>query len=147
MKLWASPPRQPFLGLAFAAMLGIFAADRWALPLPWVFGIAVLGLLALLVRPGTLTCWLFCAAVFFELHTLHRWGSEARWLAGVLAQGPRVVHATGIVSSEPEKPARWSGNITARFVVKLESVRLGGESFATQALANVSWAGGHAGLW
>src|SRR5260221_5856849 len=138
MKFWASQPRRPFLGLAVAAMLGIFAADRWALPLPWAFGIAVLGLRAILVRPATFSCWLFCAAVFFELHTVQRWGSDARWLAGILAQGPRVVHATGIVWSEPEKPVRWSGNITSRFVVKLESVNIGGASFATRGLANVS---------
>ena len=141
MKLWASQTRKPFLGLAVAAMLGIFAADRWALTLPWVFGVAVLGLLAILVRPSTFTCWLFCAAVFFELHTLHRWNSDARWLADVLAQGPRVVHATGIVWSEPEKPVRWSGNVTSRFVVKLESLSIGGATFATHSLANVGWAG------
>ena len=141
MKFWAPQPRQPFVGLAVASMLGIFAADRWALPLPWAFAIAVLGLLAILLRPATLTCWLFCAAVFFELHTLHRWGSDARWLADVLASGPRVVHATGIVWSEPEKPATWSGNIKYRFVVKLESISTGGQSFATKALANVSWVG------
>ena len=123
MKFWPSQPRQPFVGLAIAALLGIFAADRCAAPLPWAFGVAVLGLLAILWRPATFTCWLFCAALFFELHTLRHWDSDARWLAGILAPGPRVVHATGIVVTEPEKPATWSGNVTARFVLKLESAQ------------------------
>ncbi|MEP6669454.1 MAG: ComEC/Rec2 family competence protein [Chthoniobacter sp.] len=141
MKFWAPQPRQPLAGLAVAAMLGIFAADRWALPWPWAFGVATLGLFAILWRPGTLTCWLFCATIFFELHTLQQQGSDARWFADVLAHEPRVVEATGIVWSEPEKPATWSGNVTARFVVKLESIRLGGESFRFQSFANVSWLG------
>ncbi len=55
--------------------------------------------------------------------------------------GPRVVHATGIVWSEPEKPATWSGNITSRFVVKLESIVLGDASFPSRARVNVSWIG------
>ena len=141
MKFWAPQPRQPLAGLAIAAMLGIFAADRAALPLPWALGIAITGLLAVLLRPGTFTCWLFCAAVFLELHTARQWNSEARWLAELFASGPRVAHATGIVWSEPEKPATWSGNVTSRFVVKLESISLGDESFASRALANVSWVG------
>ena len=44
MKLRAPLPRLPFLGLAIAAMLGIFLADRYDLPLPWVFAAAALGL-------------------------------------------------------------------------------------------------------
>jgi hypothetical protein len=125
MKFRATQPRQPFVGLAFAAIFGIVAADRWQVPLPWAFGGTALLLLVVLCRPATFTCWLFCAALFFELHTVRHWNSDARWLAGILAPGPRVVHATGIVWSEPEKPATWSGNVTGRFVLKLESVGLG----------------------
>lgn len=141
MKFWAPQPRLPFLGLVVAAMLGIFAADRWTLPLPWIFGIAAAGLLAVLLRPGWLTCWLFCATIFLELHGGQRWGNDARWLAEVFGGEPRVVYGTGIVWSEPEKPATWSGNVKWRFVAKLETIRIGGQSLAPHALINVSWVG------
>ena len=142
MKLWAPQPRLPFLGLVVAAMLGIFAADRCPWPLPWIFAVAPLGLLALLLRPSRLTCWLFCATAFFELHAGQRAGHDARWLAEIFGQEPRVAHATGIVWSEPEKPAAWSGNVTSRFVAKLESLSIGGQSIPTHSLINVSWVGG-----
>jgi ComEC/Rec2-related protein len=139
MLTWRPRPPLPLLGLAVAAMLGILAADRWALPPLWATAIALTGLLAILVRPAAWTCWLFCAAFFFQLHVVRLWNNDARWLAGVLAPGPRVVHATGIVWSEPEKPATWSGTIKCRFVVKLESLEMNGAAFPSHALANVSW--------
>lgn len=141
MKFRAPQPRLPFLGLAIAAMLGIFVADRWPLPLPWAFGLAVLGLLAVLLRPCVFTAWLFCAVAFLELHAGQRWGDDARWLAEVFGQQPRVAQATGIVWSEPEKPATWSGDVKWRFVAKLESIRIGGQSMPVHSLINVSWVG------
>ncbi|HSI12205.1 MAG TPA: ComEC/Rec2 family competence protein [Chthoniobacter sp.] len=146
MMFRAPLPRKPFLGLAIAAVLGIFAADRLALPVPWALGIATLGLLVTLLRPTRFAGWLFCAAIFFELHTFHRWDDDARWLAGFFASGPRVVQATGIVWKEPEKPATWPDSKALRFVVKLESIGFGDQSLAergipVQARVNVSWAG------
>lgn len=141
MKFRAPQPRLPFLGLAVAAMLGIFVADRYDLPLSWVFVSTTFGLLAILLRPGPFTCWLFCATIFLELHAVQRWGNDARWLAGIFGEETRVVHAVGIVWSEPEKPAAWSGNVTWRFVAKLESIGIGGQSTAAHSLVNVSWVG------
>jgi ComEC/Rec2-related protein len=127
-------------------VLGIFAADRLALPVSLALGIAAVGMLALLLRPARFTAWLFCATIFFELHTFHRWDDNARWLAGFFATGPRVVQATGIVWSEPEKPANWPEKKSLRFVVKLESIGLFDPLHArphvpTDARVNVSWVG------
>lgn len=146
MKFRAPLPRKPFLGLAIAAALGIFAADRLALSVPWALGITALGALAILLRPTRGAAWLFCALIFFELHTYHRWDSEARWLAGFLVPGPRVVQASGIVWSEPEKPPTWPENKALRFVVKLESIGFGDQSLAKRGIpigarVNVSWVG------
>ena len=147
MKFRAPLPRKPFFGIALAAVLGIFAADRLALPVPWALGVAALGLLAVLLRPARFTAWLFCATIFFELHTFHRWDDDARWLAGFFNSGPRVVQATGIVWSEPEKLPTWPENKSLRFVVKLESIGLGASSPASNqkipinARINVSWVG------
>jgi len=134
-------PRQPFILLALAAVLGVFAADRWEVSPLWAFGLAALGVLAVLVRPGAVTCGLLCALVFFEIHTVRHYGSEARELARVLGNGPRVVRATGVVWSDPEKPVTASRTVTARFRVKLESLSLDDVAWPGSLLVNVSWAG------
>ena len=62
-------------------------------------------------------------------------------MAGVLASGPRVVQAAGIVWNEPEKPAAGARTTTARFVLKVESLSLSGQPVPPGMLVNVSWAG------
>jgi ComEC/Rec2-related protein len=141
MKLWAPQPRQPFIGLALAAVLGIFAADRWEMPPVWTFAFTALGVLAVLLRPGVFTAWLLCGLSFFELHTIRHYGNETRLLARLLAAGPRVVQATGIVWNDPEKPATAARSTTARFRLKTESLQLSGERISEPLFLNVSWAG------
>ncbi len=141
MTLREPRPRQPLVGLALCAVLGIFAADQWPVEARWPLALMGIGALALLIRPSTVGCWLFCGLAFFSLHTLRHHGHAARVLAREFAAGPRVVRATGIVSDEPEKPAFWSRTVTARFRLKLESISLGGEARASDVLVNISWAG------
>ena len=141
MKFWPLQPRQPLVGLAVAAMLGIAVADRVELPSPWAFILPALAVIVILLRPATIPCWILCAALFFELHVVRHGNSDARWLAGIFAKGPRVVEVTGIVWSEPEKPQTFSRTITSRFVLKLESMRMGQVRFKPDALINVSWDG------
>jgi len=92
MSFWPPRPRQPFIGLAIAAVLGIVAADRWETPPVWAFALCALGVLAVLVRPAPVTAWLLCGLAFFELHTIRHYGSEARQFSHLLVGGPRVVH-------------------------------------------------------
>jgi ComEC/Rec2-related protein len=141
MSFWSPQPRQPFIGLALAAVFGIGAAEHWETPPVWAFGFTALGVLAVLLRPGTLTCWLLCGLSFFELHTIRHYGNEARQLAKILATGPRVVRATGIVWNEPEKPATASRTITAHFVLKAEKLAIAGQQLPADLLLNVAWAG------
>ena len=47
----------------------------------------------------------------------------------------------GIVWSEPEKPAFWSRNVTARFRLKLEDLEITGLLQHPDAIVNVTWAG------
>jgi ComEC/Rec2-related protein len=141
MKLWAPQPRQPFIGLALAAVLGIIVADRWAAP-PWIaLGLTALGVLLVRLRPGAFTAGLLCGLAFFELHTLRHHGSEARQLARLLDAGPQVARVTGIVWNEPAKPITWSRTITARFRLKIESLEIGGRQMPAHLLMNVAWAG------
>jgi len=141
MNLWELRPRQPLAVLAGCAMLGIFAADQWH-PAPWwPIGAFALVAAVLLIRPFTVGCWLLCALAFFSLHTLLLRSSEGRILSERLASGPRVIHATGIVWNEPEKPVTWARNLTARFRLKVESLELDGAARSANLLVNVSWAG------
>jgi competence protein ComEC len=134
-------PRQPLAALAVCAVLGIFAADRWSVPFWWPVGAFAVAASVLLVRPSTGGCWLLCALAFFSLHTLLFQSSEGRILSERLISGPRVVRATGIVWNEPEKPAVWSRNVTARFRLKVGSLEMDGAAREADLLVNVSWAG------
>jgi len=141
MKFWEPRPRQPLAALAVWAVLGIFAADRWAMDAWWMVALVAGGGLALLWRASPIGMWLFCGAAFFSLHTLRHHGHAARELAREFADGPRVVQVTGIVWEEPETPAFWSRTLKARFRMKLESISLAGAPRAADSLVEVSWAG------
>ena len=134
-------PRLPLAGLAMCAALGILAADRWPLPAQWpLVALGVLAL-ALFFRPSTPGCWLLAAVAFFTLHTLRYHGSVARELAREFSAVPRVVRAAGVVWSEPEPPSYWSRAVKWRFRMRLESLGIGGQSRAVDAVVNVEWAG------
>ena len=141
MSIWDPRPRQPLIGLAVGAVLGIFAADHWSVEPWWALALVACGAGVLLGRASTIGAWLFCALAFFSLHTLRHHGHAARAVAGEFAAGPRVVQATGIVWDEPEKPAVWTNHVTARFRLKLESLVVAGERRATDIFVNVAWAG------
>ena len=140
MTFWEPRPRQPFIGLAVCAVLGIFAADGWPVDALWPLGLMLAGGLAVLMRPSTAGCWLLCAGAFFSLHTLRHHGHAARELAREFASGPRVVQAVGIVCDEPEPAAEWSRSSKGRFRLKLESISLAGETRTPDVVVNVSWA-------
>jgi ComEC/Rec2-related protein len=141
MNFWPSRPRQPLVGLALCATLGILLAHWARVDALWpgvAFALAVLGVI---LRPGIAGAWLCCTLAFFALHTLRYQGDPARVLAGEFAAGPRVVQCTGIVWSEPEPPASPSRTTTARFRLKLESITIGGVTNPSSAIVKVSWAG------
>lgn len=134
-------PRQPFTGLAVAAVLGILAADRWPLPpMPVVIAFAA-GVVLLWWRPRIAGCWALTFAAFFGLHVLRFHDNPARELARQFSADPRVMQATGIVWDEPAKPAFRSQDVTCFFRLKLESIALPGSPSAEGVLVNVSWAG------
>ncbi len=141
MKLWPLQPRQPFVGLALAAVAGIVAADWWSVPLVAVFAASAFLLALVVVLPRTWSCLLFTSAAFFTLHTVWHHHGAARLLARELDGGSRVVRATGIVWSEPEAPQVWSRTISARFHLKLQAIDLGNGELPADSLVNVSWSG------
>ena len=141
MKLPAFRPRQPLSGVALSAGVGIVIADQSALPVFYALAVVAIAFCVVIVKPRTWSCWLLVAIAFATLHTLRHGHSDARSLASEFANGNRVVRATGIVWSEPEKPAFWSKNVTAQFRAKLETVEFGGTTKTPDAVVNVTWAG------
>jgi ComEC/Rec2-related protein len=134
-------PRQPFVGLIVAAVLGIVAADRWPLPLlPIAIGMAV-GSGLLWWRSRTAGCWAITCLAFFGLHVIRFQDSAARTTAGYFVEGPRVIHATGIVWDEPVKPTFWTRDVSCYFRLKLESTDLPDPRVAEGVVMNVTWAG------
>src|SRR4051812_27251606 len=102
LKVW---PRQPFIGLALAALLGIILADSWP---HWLVGAAFalcLGGFAL-VKQSSRATYGFAAACFFLLHSLQMTEAPGVRLARELGDEPQALVTRGTVVSEPRVSAR-----------------------------------------
>src|SRR2546430_5618868 len=104
MKL-ISAPRQPFVGLALMAVMGIITAE--ILPLPSVALIPTAVILALCILtvarwPRLLATYAVVGTGFFLLHNFQTKSTEGQQLADELGNRPRVVTVTGCVISEPK---------------------------------------------
>ena len=141
MKLPEIRPRQPLAGVALSAMAGIAVADHATISLLPLLAGAVTAACMALAWPRSWNCWLLAAIAFASLHTLRLRHSDAHQLATQFADGNQVVRATGIVWSEPQKPAFWSRDVTAQFRLKLESLEHAGDISHPNATVNASWAG------
>src|SRR3989440_9612775 len=139
MKL-ISAPRQPFVGLALMAVMGIITAE--ILPLPSATTIPMAIILALCIL--TVACWprllatyAVVGAGFFLLHNFQTKSTEGQQLADKLGNRPRVVTVTGCVISEPKiAPSGF-----ATFLLKLKSIELEGRKQSTHAIWQVRWKG------
>src|SRR6266436_1649699 len=137
MKL-LSAPRQPFVGLALMAAMGIIAAELFPLPSATTIPTAIILALCIL----TLACWPkllatygIVGAGFFLLHNFQTRNTEGLQLADQLGSRPRVVTATGTVITEPKiAPSGF-----ATFLLKLKSVELEGRKQSTHAVWQARW--------
>src|SRR6266481_3782523 len=139
MKL-LSAPRQPFVGLALMAALGIIAADVFPLPATALI-VTTIALASCIVivawRPILLATYAIVGVGFFLLHNLETSNTEGQQLADELGGRPRVVTATGCIISEPKiAPSGF-----ATFLLKLESIELEGRKQSTRAVWQVRWKG------
>jgi ComEC/Rec2-related protein len=135
-----TPPRQPFVGLALMAAMGIVIAEIFPIPsaalLP-AATILALSILASTWRPRVAATYLFVGAGFFLLHNLHTRDTEGQQLAGELGNRPRVVTAIGSVISEP----KVSPSGFATFLLKLKSIQFEGRQQSTHTVWQVRWKG------
>lgn len=134
-------PRFPFAGLAFAAVLGVVAAEFWTIS-PWMLLPFLLGGAALLLcQVWTRGALPFVALSFFLLHTFGHRASPARHLAHQLREPRQISSVMGIVDGEPIKaPARGSVP-RSRFPLRLETMTLSKASESIQARILVQWSG------
>ena len=133
-------PRQPFVGLALFAALGIIVADFVSIPqfqwLLWAIGFALIAL-GLLWRPNTICTYALVGWAFFLIHNFGTRDTVGLRLAADLTERPRVVSAIGFVTSEP----KIAPNGFATFLFKLESIEFAGETRSTTATLFVRWRG------
>lgn len=135
-------PRQPFVGLALIAGLGIVLADF--IPVPefqwffWAVGFVSIALvLVLLWEPNAALTYLLVGCGFFLIHGFRTRDTVGLRLAADLTERPRVVTAIGFVTSEP----KVAPNGFATFLFKLESIEFQGETRSTSASLFVRWRG------
>src|SRR6266853_3117529 len=133
-------PRQPFVGLALIAVLGIIVADFSPIAVSHWWAVAIVfALLAipLFVRPTLGSTYIFIGAGFFVLHNFRTGDTTGLQLATDLSERPRAVNAVGYVTSEP----KVAPNGFATFLFKLESIELEGKTASTKATLLVRWRG------
>src|SRR5256885_6903987 len=133
-------PRQPFVGLALIAALGIVVADFFPIAAShWLLAAVVFGLLAvaLFFWPNLGSTYLLVGAGFFLLHNFRVDDTAGLHLATDLSERPRVVNAIGFVTSEP----KVAPNGFATFLFKLESIEFEGKTAPTDATLLVRWRG------
>ena len=122
-------PRQPFVGLAIAAGLGILCADL--APNISQFVLGAIGLLAIiaLVWQRLIATYAFVFAGFFYLHSLQMIDTPGLRLAREIGTQSQNLTARGTVISEP----KVSSNGVASFLFELETIGSETEQRRSQA--------------
>ena len=137
MKLLSAGPRQPFVGLALSAAIGIVAADNWPQPLrTTVLIVGAIALAAWFARSALLV-YALVAAAFFFVHCARTVDSPGLALAKTLGDAPRPVTVRGAVISEPKTSERG----TASFLLQAETVEIDGDARRLGAKFFVRWRG------
>src|SRR5216117_1060382 len=139
MKLLGAP-RQPFVGLALMAAVGIIGAELVPVgPAALISAAIVLGICILIALcwPRLALTYLIVAAGFFLLHKFAATNTAGQQLSAQLGERPRVVTVVGCVITEPKiAPSGF-----ATFLLKLKSIELEGKNESTHAVWQVRWKG------
>jgi ComEC/Rec2-related protein len=136
MKLLEGLPRQPFIGVASAAILGIAIGDRIPMAAIGCAIAAVLAPLALRRRSSLLT-HAFVVVSFFTLHSFRQSDSPGLRLARELGEEPIAIAVRGVVVTEPKISARG----TASFQFALQTITRDGQTRQTDATILARWLG------
>ena len=135
-----STPRQPFVGLALMAALGIIIADLFPIGASqwWLATIAFAFVtVPLFYWPNLGLTYVLVGVGFFLLHNFRTGDTAGLQLAADLSERPRVVNAVGFVTSEP----KVASNGFATFLFKLESIEFEAKTRPTHATLVARWRG------
>src|SRR5438874_12081358 len=139
MKLLGAP-RQPFVGLALMAAVGIIVAEFVPVRSTVLTLAAIVLAICILVafcRPKLAATYLVVAFGFFLLHKFATTNTAGQQLADKLGERARVVTAVGCVMNEPKiGPSGF-----ATFLLKLKSIELEGKTESTRTVWQVRWKG------
>src|ERR1700730_3401400 len=133
-------PRQPCVGLALIAAIGIVVADFFPISAShWWLELLAFALFAipLCCWPNLKSTYLLVGAGFVLLHNFRTGDSAGLRLAADLNDRPRVVNAIGFVTSEP----KVATNGFATFLFQLESIEFEGKIRPTDATLLARWRG------
>jgi competence protein ComEC len=139
MKLLIAP-RQPFVGLALIAAVGIIVAELVPLaPTALISAAIILGICIVLALcwPNLTATYLIVAAGFFLLHKFATTCTAGQQLVDKLGERPRVVTAVGCVITEP----KIASSGFATFLLKLKSIEFEGKNESTHAVWQIRWKG------
>lgn len=139
MKLLMAP-RQPFVGLALMACLGIVLADFMPFSKAVLVAIEIavaIWALVFLFRPNLAATYALVGCCFLLLHSFRTTDTAGQRLATQLGDRPRAVEATGLVVSEPKvAPSGF-----ASFLFKLKSIEFEGKGQSDDATWFARWRG------
>lgn len=136
MKLADAWPRQPFIGIGAAAIVGIAVADAISHSAVGM-AITLLSAVIALTRRSSPATYIFVVCAFYSLHSVRQTASPGVRLARDLGREPKAAVARGIVVSEPRISARGG----AFFLLKLSSITLDGEQRGADATIWAHWRG------
>ena len=133
-------PRQPFVGLAMMAGVGVIFAEFLPLSslvlLVIAIGVAICAFVVLR-WPNLIATYAIVGFGVFLVHGFRNSNTEGQQLVVQLGNRPRVLTATGFVISEP----KIAPNGFATFLLKLESIEFEGRKQPTCAVWQVRWRG------
>ncbi|HLW34405.1 MAG TPA: ComEC/Rec2 family competence protein [Chthoniobacterales bacterium] len=133
-------PRQPFVGLALAAGIGIFVADHLPLTVsawPTAGIVFVLSAALVFIWPRAGLIYFIVSGGFFLLHNFRTGDTPGLRLATELGTRARTIRVTGIVATEPKIAA----NGLTSFLFNLESIEFEGRAKSSDAALLVHWRG------
>jgi competence protein ComEC len=128
-------PRQPFLGLALSAMVGITVADLLPSLSPTVVVVFLATTIIAWFAGRSVAVYAVVAFGFFFLHSLRTTDTPGRQLVDSLGLEPRPITVQGTVVSEP----KTSGRGTASFFLQADSIEIDGESRPCHAKLFARW--------
>jgi competence protein ComEC len=129
--------RQPFVGLALAAVAGMLFAEFVPLPIGVCLGALGCASLGALVWRRSLGGYLIAAGAFCLLHSVQQVDAPGKRLAAELGERPRPVTVTGAVVTEPKN---GTGDFMT-FLLQLDEIEVGGVQERSAATVRIRWKG------